>query len=105
MPSDGSADGTERTGKPYKYTAEIIGRYETRHKAIGQATIAARERAERRYDTTLTPKGYRAVISRVYAYEPYICDYCHETFLHEEELSDHHPCSHWQDDKEVVRDV
>jgi len=41
-----SESGSERTGKPYKYTAEIAGRYETRHEAIGQATIAARERAE-----------------------------------------------------------
>jgi hypothetical protein len=100
-----SEDDTERTGKPYKFTAEIAGRYETRHEAIGKETIAARERAERRHDTRLAPEGYRDVIGRVYAYKPHICGYCHETFLYEEGLVNHHPCPHWQDDRGAIRDV
>jgi hypothetical protein len=82
--------------KPYRYTAEYGGEYETRHEAIGQATIQARERAQTRFDTKPTPKGYIEAISRVYAFEPHICDYCHQTFLYRDDYENHKTCPWWE---------
>lgn len=75
--------------KPYKYTAELSGRYDTRHEAIGKATIAARERPS--WQGTVIE-----AIERVYGYEPYICDICGETFLYESKLEKHNPCPQWE---------
>jgi len=98
--NDSCTSDTQRlTGKPYKYTGEHAGRYETRHEAIGEETIAARKRTKRRFDTTLTPKGYRGVIGRVYAYKTHMCEYCHETFLYEEDYEEHKTCPWWEYDE------
>lgn len=93
------------TGKPYKYTGELAGRRETRHEAIGAETIACRERAKIRFQTKPTPKGYCEAISRVHAFETYICDYCRETFLYEGDYEEHKTCPWWkydQGDREVM---
>lgn len=69
--------------KPYNYTAELNGRFDTRHEAIGQAANYGRV-AEH-----LTVMG---ATTRVYAFEPYYCGYCGETFLYEDAYDTHQPC-------------
>lgn len=87
----------ESAGKPYEYTGELAGTHETRSEAIGEVTKTLRRRIESRHNRSPTPEEYKEAISRVYGYEPHICGYCLETFLHESQHDDHQPCPHWQE--------
>lgn len=84
----------------WKYTNERAGIHETRHEAIGEAAIEARrlqeKYPERPVPTPLEATGY------VYAFKPFICGYCHETFLTEDEHDDHQPCPMWEKDRPVA---
>lgn len=81
----------------WKYTDQESGIYETRHEAIGEATKAAR-RMRKKYPDRPLPTPLEA-IQRVYAFKPFRCGYCHETFLTEAEKEDHQPCPAWEEDK------
>lgn len=86
--------------KPYKFTDEFGRRYDTRHEAVGQATIGMRKQTEFRQeidpDHVGSPEERRQLIMRalgsVHSFKPHICGYCKETFLYDEDLEDHRPC-------------
>lgn len=79
----------------WKFTDERSGVYETRHEAVGEAAVWARERRER-YDAHTAMATPAEASARVYAYKPYHCSFCGETFLTESEEEEHRPCPQWQ---------
>lgn len=83
----------------YKYTGELVGKFDTRRDCIGAVTNAVRRHNERRAEHGLEPKTtVEEAIERVIAFKPYLCDYCLSQFLTEEELEEHQPCPTWQYD-------
>lgn len=84
----------------WSYTAEFGDESKSRHEAVGEVAIEARELRERRKgpiapDGTYVGPSVLTATSRVYAFKPHICNYCKETFLTKAEHEKHTPCPHW----------
>lgn len=83
----------------WKYSGRFGGTHDTRHEAIGAAAVTARVQRERRREIDGEaaedfPSPLRAV-GMVYAHPPYVCSYCTETFMTEDEYDQHDPCPLW----------
>lgn len=80
----------------WKYGSELSGVHETRHDAVGAAAVTARKmRGAYPERPALTP---REAAGRVYAFKPFHCGYCGETFLTQEKHDQHQPCPWWVKD-------
>jgi len=84
----------------WKYTDEQSGIHETRHEAVGAAAIEARKQHECRSqiqpDRVPETPPVKEAAGRVYAFKPFICGFCHQTFLTEEEYDEHRTCPHYE---------
>ena len=65
------------------------------------ATITSRQR-ERIAPRKVFDHMVRDATARVYAFKPYRCGYCGETFLTEAEHDEHRTCPHWIEDQPVA---
>lgn len=92
MSQDWQTDG-------WKYGNEESGVHETRHDAVGAAAVGARAMREAYPDRPL-PTPLEAT-ERVYAFKPFRCGYCGETFLTESKREEHQPCPMWEKDRPV----
>jgi len=96
MPVDVRECSTWKTDG-WKYTDEKSGIYETRHEAIGAAAVSARQTRDRFPERPIPTPAEAA--GHVYAFRPFRCGYCDETFLTEAEHDDHRPCPVWENDR------